>query len=85
MITSHPKLVRTLLARFADLRIGNAYRETADTARELEHVIRSLCAATGTATLDEALRAADALLEQCCARRAPTTGAGTTGTASLAV
>ncbi|MET7382682.1 DUF5133 domain-containing protein [Streptomyces sp. NPDC005526] len=62
MLVPDPKVVRTLLTRYASLKIAQAERERADTARELEDVSYTLCVMMGTTGIDEAISRADALL-----------------------
>ena len=63
MIVPDPKVARTLLTRYATLRIAQAEAERPETARELQDVTYTLCVLMGTADVREALAAADALLE----------------------
>ncbi|MER8007944.1 DUF5133 domain-containing protein [Streptomyces sp. NPDC094149] len=62
MLVADPKAVRTLLTRYASLRIAQAERSTPRTTRELADVSRRLCAMTGTTDVREAIERADALL-----------------------
>ncbi|MFF8941459.1 DUF5133 domain-containing protein [Streptomyces sp. NPDC014864] len=62
MLVPDPKVVRTLLTRYASLKIAQAERERAETARELEDVSYTLCVMMGTTGIDEAISRADALL-----------------------
>ncbi|WP_435878227.1 DUF5133 domain-containing protein [Streptomyces bobili] len=62
MIVPDPKTVRTLLTRYASLRIAQAERETPRTARELEDVVYTLCVLMATSDVRAAVAAADALL-----------------------
>ena len=62
MIVPDPKNIRTLLTRFASLRIAQAERETPHTARELEDVTYTLCVLMATSDVREAVAAADVLL-----------------------
>lgn len=73
MIMPDPKSIRFLLSRYADLRIRCAERETQETLRALEDVSYTLCVSTGTATVREALAAADAMLAQGHADTSPRT------------
>ncbi len=57
-----PKIVRTLLTRYASLKIAQAERERAETARELADVSYTLCVMMGTTSIDDAIGKADALL-----------------------
>ncbi|MFJ9539646.1 DUF5133 domain-containing protein [Streptomyces sp. NPDC101225] len=79
MRVADPKAVRSLLTRYASLRIAQAEREKPQTARELTEVGRALCAMMGTASVEAAIAEADALL---IASRRP---AGPDGGLSLAV
>ncbi|MEU1183005.1 DUF5133 domain-containing protein [Streptomyces sp. NPDC005820] len=63
MIVPDPKVARTLLTRYATLRIAQAEQERPETARELRDVTYTLCVLMGTSDVREALAAADALLE----------------------
>jgi hypothetical protein len=62
MLVPDPKVVRTLLTRYASLRIAQAERERAETARDLEDVSYTLCVMMGTTSVHEAIARADALL-----------------------
>ncbi|MEU0676506.1 DUF5133 domain-containing protein [Streptomyces sp. NPDC006172] len=62
MIVPDPKAVRTLLTRFASLKIAQAEQERPETARELEDVTYTLCVLMGTSDVREAVDAADQLL-----------------------
>lgn len=62
MLAADPKAVRTLLTRYASLRIAQAERGTPRTTRELADVSRRLCAMTGATDVREAIERADALL-----------------------
>ncbi|MEU6406558.1 DUF5133 domain-containing protein [Streptomyces sp. NPDC046985] len=62
MLVPDPKVVRTLLTRYASLKIAQAERERAETARELEDVTYTLCVMTGTTGIHDAIVQADALL-----------------------
>ncbi|MDH6514513.1 hypothetical protein M2164_000991 [Streptomyces sp. SAI-208] len=62
MLIPDPKAVRTLLTRYASLRIAQAERESPATARELEDVSYTLCVMMGTTDVREAVARADALL-----------------------
>ncbi|WP_109003803.1 DUF5133 domain-containing protein [Streptomyces rishiriensis] len=63
MIVPDPKVARTLLTRYATLRIAQAERETPQAARELQDVTYTLCVLMGTPDVRQAVAAADALLE----------------------
>ncbi|MEU2288817.1 DUF5133 domain-containing protein [Streptomyces sp. NPDC013178] len=62
MIVPDPKAVRTLLTRYASLKIAQAEQERPQAARELEDVTYTLCVLMGTSDVREAVAAADALL-----------------------
>jgi hypothetical protein len=70
MILPAEKELRALLARFAGARMEHDVRPTGHTSRTLEDCTYTLCVMTGARTIEEALRTADALLEQYAARRA---------------
>lgn len=74
MLLPAEKELRAVLARFADARIRHDLRPTGRSGRELEDASRTLCVMTGTRSVEEALRAADALLEQLRADRRTATG-----------
>ncbi|MFI5798500.1 DUF5133 domain-containing protein [Streptomyces sp. NPDC051677] len=67
MIVPDPKVARTLLTRYATLKIAQAERERPQTARELQDVTYTLCVLMGTADVREAVAAADTLLESAAA------------------
>ncbi|MEU3611967.1 DUF5133 domain-containing protein [Streptomyces sp. NPDC006872] len=67
MIVPDPKVARTLLARYATLKIAQAERERPQTVCELQDVTYTLCLLMGTADVREAVAAADALLESAAA------------------
>lgn len=79
VLVPDPKVVRTLLTRYASLRIAQAEREKPQTARELADVSRALCVMMKAASVEDAIAEADDLLV--AARQ--TTGRG--GGLSLAV
>ncbi|MEU7384086.1 DUF5133 domain-containing protein [Streptomyces sp. NPDC042207] len=62
MLVPDPKVVRTLLTRYASLKIAQAERERAETARELEDVSYTLCVMMGATGIHQAIGKADALL-----------------------
>ncbi|MFR0355329.1 DUF5133 domain-containing protein [Streptomyces sediminimaris] len=62
MLVPDPKAVRTLLTRYASLRIAQAERDNPRTARELADVSRALCVMMGTASVEDAIAKADVLL-----------------------
>jgi hypothetical protein len=61
--------LRAVLARFAEARFRHDLQPTGQSSRDLEDTSRRLCAMTGTQSVDQALAAADALLEQLRADR----------------
>ncbi|MFF6916560.1 DUF5133 domain-containing protein [Streptomyces sp. NPDC012466] len=64
MILPAEKQLRAVLARFAQARIEHDVRPTGRTSRALEDSTYTLCVMTGSRTAEQALLAADALLEQ---------------------
>lgn len=64
MIVPVEKDLRAVLARFAQARIEHDVRPTGRTSRDLEDATYTLCVMTGARTAEQALLAADALLEQ---------------------
>ncbi|KOX36342.1 methionine ABC transporter ATP-binding protein [Streptomyces sp. NRRL F-6491] len=64
-----PRALRSLLTRYADLRIAEARGEKRD-GRLLDDVSYTLCVATGTTRIEDALAAADVLLAASRARSA---------------
>ncbi|WP_458248997.1 DUF5133 domain-containing protein [Streptomyces sp. MAI_2237] len=70
MLSADPKAVRSLLTRYASLRIAQAERSTPRTTKELADVSRRLCAMTGATDVRDAIERADALLS--AARRTGT-------------
>ncbi|MFJ4206451.1 DUF5133 domain-containing protein [Streptomyces sviceus] len=64
MIIPAEKDLRAALARFAHARIEHDVRPTGRTSRNLEDATYTLCVMTGARTAEQALLAADALLEQ---------------------
>ncbi|MFJ1611096.1 DUF5133 domain-containing protein [Streptomyces sp. NPDC088253] len=63
MLEPHPKVLRTLLARYAEARFAHAHSSDSRTARDLDNVAYTLCVTTATATVEDAIAAADVLLE----------------------
>ncbi|WP_336054530.1 DUF5133 domain-containing protein [Streptomyces sp. CA2R101] len=59
-----PKNVRTLLSRYAAARLAHAERETLKTAAQLDDVSYTLCVATATTEINDALAVADHILAQ---------------------
>ncbi|MFC7987709.1 DUF5133 domain-containing protein [Streptomyces pilosus] len=70
MILPAEKELRAVLARFAQARMDHDVRPTGYTSRLLEDTTYTLCVMTGARTAEEALRTADALLEQYAGRSA---------------
>ncbi|MFF9059595.1 DUF5133 domain-containing protein [Streptomyces sp. NPDC014882] len=64
MIVPAEKDLCAVLARFAQARIEHDVRPTGRTSRALEDATYTLCVMTGARTAEQALLAADALLEQ---------------------
>ncbi|CAL9668488.1 hypothetical protein SUDANB176_07344 [Streptomyces sp. enrichment culture] len=64
MIIPAERELRAVLARFAQARIEHDVRPTGRTSRALEDATYTLCVMTGARTAEQALAAADALLEQ---------------------
>jgi hypothetical protein len=62
VLVPDPKVVRTLLTRYAALRIAQAEHEKPQAARELADVSRALCATMGATSVEDAIAKADALL-----------------------
>ncbi|MER7819016.1 DUF5133 domain-containing protein [Streptomyces sp. NPDC096153] len=56
-----PKALRSLLARYADLRIAAPTND--ENRRALDDVTYTLCVMTATSTIEDAIERADALLE----------------------
>ncbi|MEU8587445.1 DUF5133 domain-containing protein [Streptomyces sp. NPDC048664] len=74
MLLPAEKELLSILARFAEIRIRHDLRPTGHSSRELEDITYTLCVMTGTRTIDKALAAADAQLEQLRASRQAATG-----------
>ncbi|MFE2070885.1 DUF5133 domain-containing protein [Streptomyces sp. NPDC059467] len=62
LVVPDPKVVRTLLTRYASVRIALAESEGRERVRELEDVSYTLCITMGTRNVHEAIAAADTLL-----------------------
>ncbi|MFD8257548.1 DUF5133 domain-containing protein [Streptomyces griseoluteus] len=75
MLLPAEKNLRAAMARFAAARIDHEVLPTPDTSRMLRDSSHTLCVMTGTHTIKDALRAADAMLEQYRAGRSGITGA----------
>jgi hypothetical protein len=58
------KELRAVLARFAEARFRHDVHPTGHSSRELEDTSYTLCVMTGTRSVQEALTAADALLDR---------------------
>ncbi|GHE96854.1 DUF5133 domain-containing protein [Streptomyces fumanus] len=69
MIIPAEKELRAVLARFAQARIEHDVCPTGRTSRALEDATYTLCVLTGARTAEQALLAADALLERYRANR----------------
>ncbi|MGW2642054.1 DUF5133 domain-containing protein [Streptomyces sp. NPDC001348] len=75
MLLPAEKELRAVLARFAHARFRHDLQPTGHSSRELEDTSHTLCAMTGSRSVDQALVAADALLERMRADRRTTTRA----------
>ncbi|MFI9152270.1 DUF5133 domain-containing protein [Streptomyces sp. NPDC053367] len=64
MLLPAEKELRAVLARFAEARFRHDLQPTGRSSRELEDTSYTLCVMTGTRSVDEALAAADVLLER---------------------
>ncbi|MEV5886332.1 DUF5133 domain-containing protein [Streptomyces sp. NPDC052020] len=64
MITPTEPQLRAALAQFASARIEHDVRPTGVNSQALDDATYTLCVMTGSRTVEEALLAADALLEQ---------------------
>ncbi|WP_405779249.1 DUF5133 domain-containing protein [Streptomyces sp. NBC_00859] len=62
MLTPDPQVLRTLLARYATARIALLEQDTAAGRRALEDVTYTLCVATSTRSVNDAILAADYVL-----------------------
>ncbi|MEU2421924.1 DUF5133 domain-containing protein [Streptomyces sp. NPDC007851] len=69
MILPAEKELRTLLAQFAQARIEHDVCPTGRTSRALEDATYALRVMTGARTTEQALLAADTLLQRYCADR----------------
>ncbi|MFF5029861.1 DUF5133 domain-containing protein [Streptomyces collinus] len=69
MLLPAEKELRAVLARFAEARFRHDLRPTGRSSRDLEETSARLCALTGTESVDQALAAADDLLERLRADR----------------
>ncbi|WP_189823770.1 DUF5133 domain-containing protein [Streptomyces finlayi] len=69
MLLPDPKVLRTLLTRYAENRLAHAQNPTPESKQALDDVTYTLCVTTSTKTIEAALASADALLARtCCAR-----------------
>ncbi|MEU9924040.1 DUF5133 domain-containing protein [Streptomyces griseoluteus] len=75
MLLPAEKNLRAVMARFAAARIDHEVLPTPATSRMLQDSSSMLCVMTGTHTVKDALRAADAMLEQYRADRSGITQA----------
>ncbi|MFE3634260.1 DUF5133 domain-containing protein [Streptomyces cellostaticus] len=80
MLLPAEKELRAVLARFAEARFRHDLQPTGHSSRELEDTSGTLCAITGAPSVEDALTAADALLERLRADR----GSGRRTSQSLA-
>ncbi|MFJ2745666.1 DUF5133 domain-containing protein [Streptomyces sp. NPDC087440] len=64
MITPTSQVLRPLLARYAQARVAVEQQPDAAALRALEDVSYTLCVLTGTARVEDALAAADQILER---------------------
>ncbi|MFG2602402.1 DUF5133 domain-containing protein [Streptomyces sp. NPDC048514] len=76
MLLPVEKELRSVLARFADARFRHDLYPTGRSSRELEDTSHTLCVMTGTQSVEQALAAADALLDRLRADRQSATRAG---------
>ncbi|MFC9930098.1 DUF5133 domain-containing protein [Streptomyces sp. NPDC127190] len=72
MLLPAEKELRAVLARFAAARLNHERQPTGSMSRELEDASYTLCVITGTRSVDQALLAADALLQQLRGNRSTT-------------
>ncbi len=73
MLVPDPKVLRTLLTRYAETRFAHAQNPTPESQQALDDVTYTLCVTTSTKTIEAALASADALLARtCCARAVET-------------
>ncbi|MGW7411055.1 DUF5133 domain-containing protein [Streptomyces sp. NPDC054863] len=70
MLVPDPKVLRTLLTRYAETRFAHAQNPTPETRRDLDDVTYTLCVTTSTSGIEAALAAADALLARTCCTHA---------------
>ncbi|MFI7382587.1 DUF5133 domain-containing protein [Streptomyces sp. NPDC049813] len=62
MITPHPQMLRALLSRYAEARVQLVEKDTVAHRRLLEDVAYTLCVTTGTREINDALAAAEQIL-----------------------
>ncbi len=74
MLVPAEKDLRAVLARFDQARIEHDVRPTGRTSRALEDATYTLCVMTGSRTAEQALLAADTLLEQHAGRSGVSVG-----------
>ncbi|MHB9757380.1 DUF5133 domain-containing protein [Streptomyces sp. BYX5S] len=67
MLNPDPKVIRTLLSRYADVQLRFSERPTQELQRQLDDVTYTLCVTTGTQCIPDALLAADRVLETAAA------------------
>ncbi|MFB7504813.1 DUF5133 domain-containing protein [Streptomyces broussonetiae] len=72
MLLPAEKELRAVLARFAAARFNHDLQPTGSSSRELEDTSYTLCVMTGTRSVNQALLAADALLQQLRVNRSTT-------------
>lgn len=70
MLVPDPKVLRTLLTRYAETRFAHAQDPTPEAQRALDDVTYTLCVTTSTSGIEAALAAADALLARTCCTHA---------------
>lgn len=78
MLKPAPAVLRGLLSRYADARITLALEDSPEVRLELENVSFTLCVATATRNIKDALAAADDMLAAapCAPSKAAATPAG---------
>ncbi|MCX5206615.1 DUF5133 domain-containing protein [Streptomyces sp. NBC_00237] len=75
MLVPDPKVLRTLLTRYAENRFAHAQNPTPESKQALDDVTYTLCVTTSTTRIEAALAVADALLARtCCAHAVEPTG-----------
>lgn len=70
MLNPDPKVIRSLLSRYADVQLRFSERPTQELQWQLDDVTYTLCVSTGTRSVHDALMAADHVLELAAAARA---------------